>query len=589
MPWRWRSAPVPRGDTPPLATAPLEQRNDARTRWWQHADMTDSAPSILPYGSWPSPITAESLVRGAAAVGEIRADGDDVWWSEQRPDEGGRTVLVRRSSGGGCHDLFPPFDPSGERRNWNARTLVLEYGGGAWAVRDGTVVFADLADQRLHRVDPAEGGEALPVPITPAPSTERGLRYSEVSWLDAFPGWLLCVRESHEPDAVAGHGEAVDEVVALPIDGSAVEDPSRVVVLAAGSDFVHSPVARGAQVAWLRWDHPRMPWDGTELAIATLLADPSGAPERLVDLRVVAGGAKESVVQPGFLADGTLAFCTDRTGWWNPWREVREGGLEPMIAGGGVDLEIGGPLWVGGLRWWAELAPGRLLVCARSSGTDSLAVLEPDGELRKLDTPFTEVSQVVAAGDGHDALVVAGTPTSELAPMIVDVLDDDEWPIAGIEQLRRTHDGRPDRSWISVPEAIEFESADGRRAHGLWYPPTNPEVRAPHGDRPPLVVMIHGGPTSAARHVLSWAKQFWTSRGFGVVDVDHGGSTGYGRPFRELLDGATDLGRHVSLSYELSSAAVATNFEFRVTVTTSPSPMIWCSPLGRISASWKSS
>ncbi|MGN6692892.1 MAG: hypothetical protein ACTHN0_01840, partial [Aquihabitans sp.] len=203
----------------------------------------------LPFGAWPSPITAARLVEGAAGVGEIRADGDDVWWNEQRPGEGGRYQLVRWSAGGNRHDLFPAWDPTGEGPNWNARTAVMEYGGGAWGVRDGVVVFANWADQRLYRVDP--GAEVVPIPITPVPTVVRGYRYSEPTWLDQehFPGWIVCVRESHEPEAVERNGEAVNELVALPLDGRAVDDPSLVVVLASGPDFVHSPATHGTQLA----------------------------------------------------------------------------------------------------------------------------------------------------------------------------------------------------------------------------------------------------------------------------------------------------------------------------------------------------
>jgi dipeptidyl aminopeptidase/acylaminoacyl peptidase len=490
--------------------------------------------STLPHGSWPSPITAASLVQGASAVGEIRADGVDVWWSESRPSEGGRTVLVRRTPDGERHDLFPAFDPAGGGRSWNARTAVLEYGGGAWAVREGVVVFVDWADQRLHRA--TVGGE--PVAITPEPTVARSLRYSEPTWLDLphGPGWVLCVRESHEPEAVDARGEAVEELVAIPLDGSAAADPDRVRVLATGPDFVHSPAARGDQVAWISWDHPRMPWDGTELHRATLVLDAQGDPIGLADAAVVAGGAEESIVQPGFLADGTLVACTDRTGWWNPWR-YDDAGASPLLVDGGVELEIGGPLWVGGLRWWAEVEPGRLVVVARGGGRDHLAEIEPDGELRIIEAPFTEVSQVVASGDDR-ALLVAGSPTAELAPHLLDVTAArGEDPMAHLDLLRPHDDRGLGEGWWSVPEPIAFASDEGRRAHGLLYPPTNPDVIAPDGDRPPLIVMIHGGPTSHARHVLSLAKQYWTSRGFAVVDVDHGGSTGYGRPFRQLLAG----------------------------------------------------
>lgn len=488
----------------------------------------------LPYGSWPSPITAARLVQGAAAVGEARVDGADVWWSEQRPEEGGRTQLVRFSAGNHDHDLFGPWDPATPEGSWNARTAVLEYGGGAWGVRKGVVVFANWADQRLYRVDP--GLEARPVPLTPEPAVPRGLRWSVPVWLD--DDWLVCVRESHEPHAVAAHGEAVDELVALPLDGSAVADPSRVRVLVTGPDFVHTPAVSGDRLAWLQWDHPNMPWDGTELAVATIRRGADGAPEGLDESCVVAGGPAESVVQPGFLADGSLAFCTDRTGWWGPWRLPADGGAAVPMLHSGVDGEIGGPLWVGGLRWWTELGPGYLLVTVRADGVDRLALITPDGVLDELDTPFTEIGQLAAVGDGTSAAVVAAGAIEEPAPYLLEVLaEGGPEPIVVLERLREPRDDGVDPAWFSRPTHVSFRSAEGRTAHALHYPPHHPEVAGPAGEHPPLIVVIHGGPTSAARVRLDLAKQFWTSRGFAVLDVDHGGSTGYGRPFRDLLRG----------------------------------------------------
>ncbi|CAN5700989.1 S9 family peptidase [soil metagenome] len=517
--------------------------------------MTDPLPTV-PFGAWPSPITAAKLIEGAAGVSEVRADGGDVWWNEQRPSEGGRYQLVRRSSGGQRHDLFPTWDPEAEGGAWNARTAVMEYGGGAWAVRGGTVVFANWADQRLYRVD----GGGVPVAISPEPSVARAQRWSEPTWLD--DGWLVCVRESHEPDVVAAHGEATNELVALPIDGSAVEDPTLVRVLATGADFVQSPAVHGDRLAWLQWDHPRMPWDGTELLLGTVDRDADGAPTGLSDVAVVAGGPEESVVQPGFLASGDLVFCTDRNGWWTPYRVpavslASNGAAEaarPVIAGGPVEGEIGGGLWVGGLRWWAELSGGRLVASMASDGSDGLVLVNADGTYEELATPFSEVSQVVAAGDGDSVLLVAGTPVSEGGPYLAtiserlegDFGDDDLSEVdpgdaaatVSLQELRPARDLGFDPSWFSRPRHVSFASAKGRTAHALHYPPVNPEVAGPEGERPPLVVMIHGGPTSAARNVLALGKQFWTSRGFAVVDVNYGGSTGYGRPYRRLLDDA---------------------------------------------------
>ncbi len=537
--------------------------------------MSDARPTA-PYGSWPSPITAARLVEGAAGVGEIRADGDDIWWSEQRPSEGGRHQLVRRSLGGHRHDLFPEWEADGGPQ-WNARTAVMEYGGGAWGVHGRAVVFTNWADQRLYRVDP--GGD--PTPISPEPGVARGLRWSEPTWLDEH--WLVCVRESHDPEVVAAHGEATNELVAIPVDGSAVADPSLVRTLVSGPDFVHSPALRGDHVVWVQWDHPRMPWDGSELRIATITRDGAGAPTGIDHDQLVAGGPTESVLQPGFTSAGDLVFCTDRTGWWNPWRvpadelpwgaaadraehraRPREGidldgrkpGLfaEPVIAHGGIAAEVGGGLWVGGLRWWAEADDGSLVVSLTRDGTDALARIDAQGEVEVLATPFSSVSQVVAGPDDR-LLVVAGTPVDEAAPYAVEInawsegdlgdhdradgdTDQDRTATVVLGRLRPGRDLGFGTAWFSVPTHVSFPSAQGRTAHALYYPPCHPEVEGPEGEYPPLVVMIHGGPTSAVVSQLQLAKQFWTSRGFAVVDVNYGGSTGYGRPYRDLLQGS---------------------------------------------------
>lgn len=510
---------------------------------------------VVPYGAWPSPLTPDRQVAGAAAVGEVRVDGDDVWWSEQRPSEGGRTQLVRRRPDGTTTDLFPAVRPDGPDRAWNARTALLEYGGGAWSVRHGVVVFADWSDQRLHRVDPA----GRPTPITPEPAVARGLRWSEPTWVD--DDWLVCVRERHEAveaGGAGGHPEPVHELVAVPVDGSAADDPARLRVLVTGPDFVHSPAAAHGRLAWLQWQHPDMPWDATELVVGRLLRDASGAPVEVAWPVTVAGGPGESVVQPGFTAAGDLVFCTDRSGWWNPWRlpaaaldgDGREGGTwdvvgasaraEPLVAGGGPEAEIGGPLWVGGLRWWAEVDPGRFVVSVTRDGADGLAEIGPDGSLTPLDLDVTEVSQVVAGNGPGSAVVVAASPRREPLPyrLALTPTTDGPAPAVELDPLRPPRDLGLAPSWFSVPRHVSFPSAHGRTAHALFYPPTNPDVTAPPDARPPLVVTIHGGPTSAARHRLDLAKQFWTSRGVAVADVNHGGSTGYGRPYRDLLRGA---------------------------------------------------
>ncbi len=445
-----------------------------------------------PYGAWASPITAETVISAAVGLNEVRVDGDAVWWSEGRPEEGGRVQIVREGG-----DVLP--------EGFAARTRVHEYGGGAWAVHAGVLYFANWADQRLYRLDP---GSSEPVAITAEPEVPLGDRYADI---DVAPDGLglVCVRERHP----AGGGEAVNEIIALSCDGSV--EPT---VLVAGPDFVASPRLdpTGTRLAWLQWNHPDMPWDETSLLVADV------GPTGLVDPRQVAGGAdmRESVVQPQWSPDGVLHHVSDRTGWWNVYRQGRD---EPVVAAEG---EIGTPPWVFGMARYAFLDDGTIVAACRRDGRDSLL---------GYDVPFTSIDSVVS--DGRRILFVGASPTQESAIVRVD-------PGTGEhELLRPPRDLGLDPAWISVPEAIEFPTAPGphgeaRTAHALYYPPTNPEASASAGEKPPLLVLSHGGPTAATRPMLSLGTQFWTSRGFAVVDVDYGGSTGYGRAYRDRLRGA---------------------------------------------------
>lgn len=506
---------------------------------------------VRPYGTWPSPLAPEALVAGAAAVGEARVDGDDVWWAESRPDEGGRSELVRRRVDGSTADALGP--------DGNARTGVGEYGGGAWCVESGVVVFSRWDDQRLHRLV-ADDPDARATPLTPEPEVARGLRYGDVTALNHR--WVVCVREAHPGcgGVPADAPEPVHEVVAVPTDGSAAADPSRIVVLVTGDDFVASPVPGPARLAWIRWSHPRMPWDGTELCVARLGLDATGAPELRGAVAVVAGGPEESVVQPEWGPDGTLWCCSDRSGWWNLHRVLDPGGTGPdaeaqVVAP--VAAEIGGPRWVGGMRWYAPLADGRVLAAVTSSGATGLAVVDPaDPDAAPVamavevgGAPVSSVGQVVAGPGPSQAVVVVASATAEATPLLLDLPPAPGAPGSdggrgrtALPQLGAVL--RPGRDLplgpddIARPEPISFPSADGRTAHALLYRPTSATSIGPDDERPPLVVMIHGGPTAAARPLLALSTQVWTTRGFAVVDVDYGGSTGYGRPYRRLLDGA---------------------------------------------------
>ncbi|GCD97439.1 S9 family peptidase [Embleya hyalina] len=476
-----------------------------------------NAEQTQAYGSWPSPITAERLVEGAAGPGEIRADGEEVWWAEARPTEGGRIQLVRLRPGGAPEDVLP--------EGFSARTRVHEYGGAAWTVRAGVLVFANWSDQRLYRLGP---GDDAPVAITAEPRETAGLRYADLTVVPAGQWgegeWLVAVRESHEPAAVEAHGEAVNEIVALPLDGTR---PARVLVT--GPDFVSSPrpAADGSALAWTQWSHPDMPWDAAELMVAAIEAGP-----RTTGAQAVAGGGRESVLQPEWGPDGALWFASDRTGWWNLYR-VGAGGQVEAVAP--VEAEIGGPQWVFGERFYAFLDDGRIACTVNAGGFVHLGVLDPtrpEEPPTRVETGLTWLSDPAAVAGG--VLVIGGGPDDEDAPRRVRLA-----PTGGtalqIERLRPARDFGFDARWFSPPRPIEFDSVAGRTAHALLYLPKNPHAQAPAGALPPLIVSIHGGPTAQAPAVLNLRIQYWTSRGFAVADVNYGGSTGYGREYRNLL------------------------------------------------------
>ncbi len=454
---------------------------------------------VEPYGCWASPISADLVTAAQVGLAQPALDRETAYWLEIRPEEGGRTVLMRRPLDGEAAELTPaPF---------NVRTRVHEYGGGAYAVRDGLVVAVDFADQRLYRLQ-VPGAAA---PITPA--CDHRLRYADLA-LDPAGHRVLAVREDHR-----GAGEAVNSIVALDLDGR--DDPGRQVV--AGHDFFSSPRLSPdrRQLAWLCWDHPRMPWDGTELWIAEI-----GADSRLSVARRVAGGPRESIVQPTWSPAGDLYFVSDRTGWWNLYR-LDDTGSVPVCP---MSAEFAGPAWTFGGRWYGFLGPETLLACFTEAGRWHLArIATTTGRLTRLPLPYTELSGLSTAGGR--AILRAGGPDRPAAILLLE-------PASGqMHELRSAGALPVDPAWLAPPEAIEFPSGPGQRAHALHYPPTNPDSVAPAGERPPLIVKSHGGPTGSTSSELKLATQFWTSRGFAVCDVDYGGSTGWGRAYRERLDG----------------------------------------------------
>ncbi|HYZ93481.1 MAG TPA: S9 family peptidase [Actinomycetota bacterium] len=448
-------------------------------------------PEIAPYGSWRSPITAAAIARGGIGLSGLHLSGRNVFWSELRPAEGGRTVVLRNGK-----ELTP--------KEFNARTAVHEYGGGAWWVHGDTVFFTNWTDQRLYRQDPG----AQPVAITPEPPIARGLRYADGE-MTSDGSTILCVRERHVAER-----EAFNEIVVLPADGSS--EP-RIVV--EGNDFYSFPRLSpdGSKLAWTEWTHPNLPWDGSFLYVADY------SDGRIGERVLVAGAMDESIFQPEWSPDGVLHFVSDRTGWWNLYRHDGTK-TQPVLA---ADADFGVAQWVFGMSTYAFLPDGDVVCAVDRNARQTLSVLSK-GTLTDLGLPFVGVGDLSVSGD--DAWFIGATETEPQSVVRLDLHS------RSFEVVKRSRDDAVDERYISRAEAIEFPS-NGRTAHAFFYAPRNEDFVGAEGEKPPLLVFSHGGPTAAVRPALNLTIQFWTSRGFAVVDVNYGGSTGYGRDYRRLLNG----------------------------------------------------
>ncbi len=457
-------------------------------------------PNVAPYGSWKSPITADVVAAGEVGLEQVRLDGVDVYWVERRSQEGGGKVIVRRSPDGRLTDITPV--------GFNARTRVHEYGGGDYAVSNGTIVFSNFTDQRLYVQRPG----LKPWPLTSA----SDLRYAD-GVIDRRRDLFFCVREDH-----TGHGEAINTLTSIDLKA---ENAGK--MLASGNDFYSSPRLSpdSSRLAWLTWSHPNMPWDGTELWAGKLTGDGS------IDEAVrVAGGINESIFQPEWSPDGTLYFVSDRTGWWNIYR-WRDEKIEPLCP---MDAEFGQPQWVFSSALYGFASERRIVCSYTKNGRDYLATLDTlTRAFNDIELPFTAISQVRAAGD---RVVFIGASSTEPTSIVSLNLGTKE-----LEVLQRSRETAVDAEYLTNPRAIEFPTEGGLTAHGHFYPPRNRDYAGPANERPPLLVMSHGGPTSSSSASLKYSIQYWTSRGIAVLDVNYGGSSGYGRKYRERLKGQWEI------------------------------------------------
>ncbi|EDX87880.1 peptidase, S9A/B/C family, catalytic domain protein [Synechococcus sp. PCC 7335] len=454
----------------------------------------------IPHGSWKSPITSDLIVSSSIRLGAARLDGPDIYWSELRPTEGGNQRIVR----------YGPEDPLGSvteitPASVNVRTRVHEYGGGAYVIHQGTVYFSNFADQRLYCQRAGED----PFAITPAVTPAAGLRYADMV-VDAARERLICVVEDHRQS-----GEAINAIATVPLSGGLPK------VIVSGNDFYSSPRLSpdGTALAWITWNHPQMPWDGTELWLAEITEDGS-----LSHPRHLVGNTKESVCQPKWSPAGTLHFISDATGWWNLYRWEGERG-EPLFP---MEAEFAGPQWSFGQSSYGFVDNRHILCTYQYQGETKLAELNTLA--RSMDEIAVPYSGIGSLQVGRGYAVFLGASTDRPSALVRLNLE-----TAQITEVRRSSSLEIDPGYLSKPTVISFPTTGGFNAYGIYYPPQNKDFEASVTERPPLLVKTHGGPTASASSALNPSIQYWTSRGFAVLDVNYGGSSGYGRAYRNRL------------------------------------------------------
>ena len=452
---------------------------------------------LAPFGSWTSPITAEAIVADSIGLSSIVLDGTDIYWLESRPQEAGRSVIVRRTTDGTTTDITPPA--------YNVRNRVHEYGGAPYTVVDERVYFSNNSDNCLYVQDLRTPNQVRQL------THDRNKRYADLT-IDPRHQRLICVQEEHD----SADFESLNTIVSINLT-----NPDDVQVLAGGGDFYAAPRLSpdGTKLAWLSWNHPNLPWDGTNLQMATVNDG------FLSGLTLIAGGANEAIFQPQWCSDDTLYFISDRTGWGNLYR-WHNGKVTPVYE---LAAEFGLPQWVFGMSTYALVGKHRIVCTYSRLGVWYLALINTlSGQFTPLNVHYTDISSVRATGNLVVCCAASPTQTNEI--ISIDLLTESR------QVLQRSSKLDLDPGYLSIPHSIEFPTTEGT-AYAFYYPPTNQDYRAAPGEKPPLLVKSHGGPTAATSNQLSLKTQYWTSRGFAVVDVNYGGSTGYGKAYQHRLDG----------------------------------------------------
>lgn len=469
--------------------------------------ITFSSMQTASYGTWESPITSDLIVSKGIGFMDLAIDSSDIYWTELRPMDNGRYVVVKHSENHENDDITPS--------PYNVRNKVHEYGGAPSLIKDGVIYFSHFADDKLYK----QIGDEVSV-IT----KEENLRYADLQ-LDAERKRIICVREDHRPETLESNNECKNEIVAVDLDSGTQT------VLVTGNDFYANPRISpdGSTLAWMEWSHPNMPWD--ESSIWTAAFDENGL---LREPKCIESGDEVSVQEPSWAPDGSLYFISDRTGWWNIYRAT-ESGNEPVCK---MDCEFSEPKWSFGNVSYTFLSDGSILCLSIQGGVFRLGTIAVgSSELQLIDQPYTEILKLTLIDDNH-VLFIGASPTLKRGVIRMNIAD------GSYEVLKESSPIEIDEDFKSIGQAIEFPTANNLTAHAFYYAPKNPNFQAPEGETPPLIVMSHGGPTSMTRNCLSSGMQYWTSRGFAVVDVNYGGSTGYGRAYRERLTktwGITDV------------------------------------------------